>query len=230
MNSFITGLLDFIFPPTCVGCKNKLVQGETLICTFCFSSFPETHYHTLVDNPITNRFIGKTTITYGLALYKLRKKSYLEQVLFAMKYSNQPQIGALLGQQYGSILYKNFIIQTIDCIVPIPLHKKRLRERGYNQSVFFAKGLSASLNIPSYPTCIERTRHTPSQTNKSKEERMINLQNGFKVTQIDLITHKHVLLADDILTTGATLIAGTKALLAAGAKQVSIATIAVVEE
>jgi ComF family protein len=185
----------------------------------------------VVDHAITDRFIGKAAITYGLALYKLKKQSLLEQVLFAMKYKNQPKIGELLGHCYGNSLSKYpSIVKTIDAIVPVPLHHKRLQERGYNQSDFFAKGLSVSLQIPFYPTCIERTRNTPSQIHKSKEERMVNVKDAFKVTQSNLLTDKHLLLVDDILTTGATLIACTKALLAKGAGQVSIATIAVVEE
>lgn len=140
MKSLITGLLDFLFPPICACCDTKLVQGETLICTICFSSFPETGAHVSVENTIIHRFIGKTSITHGLALYRLRKKSLLERALFAMKYKNQPKIGELFGQHYGNILCHTPIASTIDCIVPIPLHKKRLSARGYNQAVFLQKG------------------------------------------------------------------------------------------
>lgn len=229
MQPFIAGLLDLLFPPICVGCNRKLVYGETFICTICFSSFPETDSHKLTDNAITHHFVGKTTVAYGFALYTLRKKSHLEQTLFAMKYKNQPKIGELLGQRYGQILYQVPIMQAIDAIVAIPLHPKRFKERGYNQSDFFAKGLSASLKIPLYAKCIERTRYTPSQTTKNKRERITNLQGAFTVTQPDLLAGKHLLLVDDILTTGATLTSCTHALLAAGVAQVSIATIAIVE-
>lgn len=229
MKRFITGLLDLLFPPICVGCNHKLVQGETLICTICFSSFPETNAHTLVDNAITNHFVGKTTITYGFALYKLRKQSHLERVLFAMKYKNQPKIGEMLGWHYGNILHQAPIMETIDGIVAIPLHPKRFKERGYNQSDFFAKGLSAALNLPLHTKCVERIRYTPSQTTKNKIERMANLAGAFKVIQPALLADKHLLLVDDILTTGATLTACTDALLTAGIAKVSVATIAVVE-
>ncbi|WP_339043897.1 hypothetical protein [Cardinium endosymbiont of Tipula unca] len=124
MKSFVTGLLDLLFPPICVCCDTKLVQGETLICTICFSSFPETGAHTSAENAVIDRLIGKASVTHGLALYRLRKKSLLERALFAMKYKNQPKIGELFGQQYGSILYNAPITSTIDGIVPIPLHKK----------------------------------------------------------------------------------------------------------
>ncbi|CCM10249.1 Putative uncharacterized protein [Cardinium endosymbiont cEper1 of Encarsia pergandiella] len=229
MKTFISGLLDLLFPPICVGCNDRLVQGETLICTICFNGFPETDSHTLIDNVITNHFVGKASITYGLTGYRLRKKSRLEQVLFAMKYKNQPKIGYLFGQRYGSILDKTPIIQSMDAIVAVPLHPKRLKERGYNQSDFFAKGLSDALHIPLYEGCIERTRYTPSQTTKNKSERITNLQGAFKVKHPDLLTDKHMLLVDDIPTTGATLASCTNTLLAAGVGQVSIATIAVVE-
>ena len=230
MKSFINGLLDLLFPPICVGCNHKLVQGETLICTICFSSFPATDFHKLADNPILlNYFLGKTTIMHGFALYRLRKKSPLEQVLFAMKYKNQPKIGTMLGEYYGNILAQVAVIQAIDAIVAVPLHSKRFKERGYNQSDCFAQGLSVALNIPLYTKCIERIRYTPSQTTKNKIERTANLQGAFKATQPALLAGKHLLLVDDILTTGATLISCTDAILAAGAGAVSIATIAIVE-
>lgn len=229
MKRLIAGLVDLLFPPICAGCNCKLIHGETLICTICFSSFPETDFHKFVDNVITNHFIGKTTIAYGFSLYSLRKKSHLEQVLFAMKYKNQPKIGEMLGQHYGNILHQAPLIEAINAIVAIPLHPKRFKERGYNQSDFFAKGLSVSLNIPLYTKCIARIRYTPSQTTKNKIERATNLKGAFKVIQPGLLRGKHLLLVDDILTTGATLTSCTNALLAAGVAKVSIATIAVVE-
>ena len=229
MKTFITGLLDLFFPAICVGCNDTLVQGEALICTVCLSEFPETDSHTLIDNVTTHHFVGKASITYGFTGYKLRKKSHLEQVLFAMKYKNQPKIGYILGQRYGSILDETPMIHSIDAIVAVPLHPKKLKERGYNQSDFFAKGLSDTLHIPLYEGCIERTRYTPSQTTKNKSERITNLQGAFKAKQPDLLRDKHILLVDDILTTGATLASCTNTLLATGVGQVSIATIAVVE-
>ncbi|WP_419241857.1 ComF family protein [Cardinium endosymbiont of Nabis limbatus] len=230
MKRLIAGLLDLLFPPICVGCNGKLVQGEKWVCTICFGSFPETNSHKLADNAIViNHFLGKTHIAYGFSLYRLRKKSHLAQVLFAMKYKNQPKIGEMLGQYYGQILSETLAMETIDGIVAIPLHPKRFKERGYNQSDFFAKGLSVSLKTPVYTKCIERIRHTPSQTTKNKKERIANLEGAFQVTAPALLSGKRLLLVDDILTTGATLASCTNALLAAGAAEVSIATIAVVE-
>lgn len=229
MKSFIAGLLDLLFPPLCAGCRQRLVHGETLLCTICLSSFPETNSHRSIDNVVTHHFTSKAPIAYGFALYTLRKKSHLEQALFAMKYKNQPQIGALLGQRYGHILQQAPMIEKIEAIVAIPLHPKKFKERGYNQSDAFAQGLSISLNIPLYARCIERVRHTPSQTTKNKIERITNLQGAFEVTRADLLQDKHLLLVDDILTTGATLSSCTDTLLAAGARQVSIATIAIVD-
>ncbi|MBX9890246.1 MAG: ComF family protein [Amoebophilaceae bacterium] len=230
IKSFLANLLDFIFPPICSGCKNKLVQGELFICTICLHSFPKTDYPDLRDNPITHRFIPAIPITYGLALYKLKKQSLLEQVLFAMKYKNQPKIGRFLAMQCGNIWHNDGWVETIDAIIPIPLHKKRLQQRGYNQSDFFAQGLSAALHIPIDLTCVKRIRNTPSQTKEKKETRITNLKDAFTIPQPNLILDKHLLLVDDILTTGATLASCAKVLLEQGAKQVSVAAIAVVED
>ena len=230
IKSLLTNLLDFIFPPICSGCKNRLVQGELLICTICLHSFPKTDYPDLADNPITHRFIPTIPITYGLALYRLKKQSVLEQVLFAMKYKNQPKIGTLLGIQCGNIWHNHAMVATINAIIPIPLHKKRLQKRGYNQSDFFAQGLATTLHIPIYLTCVQRIRNTPSQTRENKATRITNLKDAFKIPQPNLILDKHLLLVDDILTTGATLASCAKVLLEQGARQVSVAAIAVVED
>ncbi len=229
MKRFLTGFFDFLFPPMCAGCRKKLVRGETLICTLCFGSFPETDFHTLAENPVTQRLIGKTTLAYGVALYSLKKKSPLEQVLFAMKYKNQPKIGELLGTYYGNILKKSTIADNTDAIIPIPLHPKRLYERGYNQSDFFAQGLATLLELPLYVDCIKRIRNTPSQTQKNKAERILNVKDAFKVAHSECIAQKHLVLVDDILTTGATLVSCAQTLLEQGADAVSVAAIAMVE-
>ncbi|WP_204082261.1 ComF family protein [Candidatus Cardinium hertigii] len=175
------------------------------------------------------RVIEDVAIADAFALYWLRKKSLLERVLVAMKYKNQPNIGLFLGRYYATMLAQTSLIQTIEGIVPIPLHRRRLQERGYNQSGFFAQGLAEVLQIPCYSACVERIRYTPSQTKKSKEERKANLQGVFRVMHPELIQGKHLLLVDDIFTTGATLVSCAKEVLAEGAGPVSMATIAIVE-
>ncbi|AWN82271.1 hypothetical protein DK880_00974 [Candidatus Cardinium hertigii] len=227
--NYVSGLWDLLFPPLCVGCERKLVQSEAFICTFCFSSFPETSYHRQPDNAMFYRVIEDVAIADAFALYWLRKKSLLERVLVAMKYKNQPNIGLFLGRYYATMLAQTSLIQTIEGIVPIPLHRRRLQERGYNQSGFFAQGLAEVLQIPCYSACVERIRYTPSQTKKSKEERKANLQGVFRVMHPELIQGKHLLLVDDIFTTGATLVSCAKEVLAEGAGPVSMATIAIVE-
>lgn len=210
MNKFIQGLLNCIFPPLCLGCKNKLVQGELFICTVCFSSFPETNFHTLLHNPVTDRLLGKTIVTYGFALYRLRKNSLLERVLIAMKYKNQSMIAKLFGIQYGHILCKTSMIKTIDGIVTIGLQKHK------NTSYLFAKGLSSVLNVPIYQKCANLM-----QTQRNQ---------AFGFNHLSCIKQKHVLLVDDVISTGSKLANSANVLLKIGAKAVSIATIAIVED
>jgi len=242
MQQFLIGLLDFIFLPRCAGCKTKLVQGEVCICTICWSTFPEANYHSLLDNPVMDRFIRNQAIVHGFSLYRLRKQSNLGQVIFAMKYRNQPTLAELLGIKCGHTLRETILdnnpqienkvfesFSTIQGIIPIPLHIRRLQERGYNQSDFFAKGLSKALQLPIYRDCVTRIKNTPSQTQKNKSDRMINLKEAFIVDKPDLIANKHLLLVDDIITTGATLTACAEALIQGGIHQISIATITVVD-
>lgn len=231
MKRLLADLFDFIFPPICAGCRTKLVRGEALICTTCFASFPETDLHVCPeDNAVTQRLAGTTTVVHGYALYKLQKKSRLEQALFAMKYKNQPKIGELLGSYYGSILANHATIHCIDAIVPVPLHPRRLYERGYNQSACFAAGLAASLQLPLYADCLKRIRNTPTQTKKNKEERVANVAGAFAVERPDDLAQRRLLVVDDILTTGATLAACTQTLWEHGAGAVSVAALALVED
>lgn len=228
----LMGLLDLLLPPLCIGCRKQLVCGEELICTICLHGLPETNCHLQTDNPITHRLASSSAIAYAFAHYWLYKKSPLEQLLFAMKYRSRPEIGKLLGQLYGQLLrlHQQAVMQTIDGIIAIPLHPRKLKERGYNQSDFIAEGFSAALEIPFYTDYVVRTRHTASQTNKNKTERMVNLQDAFHVSQPAYIVGKHLLVVDDVLTTGATLASCATILLTHGARAVGIATLAVVEE
>lgn len=221
--------VDLFFPNYCLGCKQVLLQQEKWLCTTCFADLPQTHYHLHHNNPVAHKLYGKVPTTYAMALYKFREGSSVQQLIHQLKYGHQPAIGELLGRMYGAQLSQRVWKRPFNCIVPVPLHPKRLRQRGYNQSDYFAKGMSALLDIPWYNQCIIRTKITHTQTQKSKPERFQSLLEAFVVVNPLFIRNKHVLLVDDVITTGATLEACALPILAAGAQEISIATICVVD-
>lgn len=217
------------FPNYCLGCEQILLRQESWLCTRCFADLPQTHYHLNNNNPVVQKLYGKVPVTYAMALYKFRAGSSVQHLIHQLKYGHQPAIGEFLGKIYGAQLAHRAWENQFDCIVPVPLHKERLIQRGYNQSDYLAQGMSALLDIPWYSHCIERIKNTNTQTQKSKLERLQNLIASFRVIDVSPIQGRHVLLVDDVLTTGATLEACALPLLSAGAREISIATICIAD-
>jgi ComF family protein len=223
---------DFValfFPTYCLGCKQVLLQQELWLCTTCFADLPQTYYHLHRNNPVAQKLYGKVPATYAMALYKFRTGSPVQHLIHQLKYGHQPVIGEMLGRIYGAQLVQQAWESPFECIVPVPLHQDRLRQRGYNQSDYFAKGMATLLDIPRYNHCVARIKNTNTQTKKNKIERYQNLMEAFRIVDPHVINSKHALLVDDVITTGATLEACALSLLSAGAKEISIATICVAD-
>jgi len=218
--------INMIFPRTCWTCQEIIGTHSLPICTTCQYDLPETNFHLCpTQNPLTDKFI-QTNIRFALAFYYFIKEGRTQRLLHELKYQNQTEVGELLGRWYGNLLRKNDFADKFDLIVPVPLHKKKLKSRGYNQSDFWAKGLSEALQIDWKANALLKNIETESQTRKSRIERMDNVSQVFaKNPQIDL-KNKHILLVDDVLTTGATLIECANVLLKAEVASVSIAVIA----
>jgi ComF family protein len=222
-------LLNLFFPHYCLTCPQVLAVGETWVCTACLDDLPQTKYHQEPDNLVAQRLSGKLPVRYAMALYKFREAGKVQCLLHHLKYKDKPAIGKMLGNRYGILLQEARLNGTFDLIVSVPLHSSRLLQRGYNQSDPFAQGLSESLNIPWSNQYLKRTRRTHTQTRSSKLERLQNVEDAFCVINAADICHQHLLLVDDVITTGATLEACGMALLVAGVKELSVATIAVAE-
>lgn len=221
--------IDLLFPRCCLTCTTVLTHPESLICLACWQDLDQTNYHLDSHNSLIQRLYDRLPIQYAVALYKFRKKSKVQKLLHYIKYKNQPQLANLLGQKYGTMLRSLDWHSTIDLIISVPLHPHKLRKRGYNQSDHFAQGLSEVLNIPWNNQCLVRTKNTLSQTANQRVERLNNLDEAFLVVDAECIYDRNVLLVDDVITTGATVLACGSALLRADIKSLSIATLAVVE-
>lgn len=231
LSATLSDFVALIFPRTCLACQQALARGETHICTACRTELPYTDYHRLAttDNPLARRFWGRVPMEYVLSYLRFLRRGRVQHLLHQLKYQGQQEVGTALGQMYGQELATHGLGLDIDLILPVPLHRRKLAKRGYNQSDTFAEGLSLSLEVPWSAETLRRNSFTASQTRKSRAERWQNVAEVFEVAQPAAVLGKHVLIVDDVLTTGATLEACAIKVLDAGAAAVSVATIACAE-
>ncbi|MBL3654543.1 ComF family protein [Fulvivirga sediminis] len=222
-------LNDFIslfFPNYCLACNRGLAKGEKLLCLKCEYSLPKTDSHLNHDNFIASKFYGRAKLLHAVARYKFNKSGKVQRLLHRLKYDNKPELGTLIGAEYGKELMKAEFDRHYDVIVPVPLHKRKLRRRGYNQSAMFGQGLSESMELPQFEDALIRNIYTSTQTKKSRLDRLKNVDTIFTHNEDLSLDGLRVLLVDDVITTGATLEACIEALTAAGTTSVGVAAIA----
>lgn len=227
LSCMVKELIHLFFPKICPACSDALLRSEKLICLSCFVQLPQTAFHkNPFDNPVNRLFWGRTPIYASSAFLYFRKSGMVQELLHALKYRNQPEIGTFLGAEYGKTLIDSTPFCNADIILPIPLHGKRQQQRGYNQSAFFADGLSSNLKIESSEAVLQRNDFKSSQTKKSRFERWQNVSTVFEVSKPEKIVNKSVLLVDDVITTGATIEACARQLFLQGAARVLVLCIA----
>jgi ComF family protein len=228
LGSLWNDFVGLIFPRLCLACREPLVRGESHFCTGCRAELPYTDFHRLPpeQNPLGRRFWGKVPVRHALSYLHFVRHGRVQNLLHELKYQGQRDVGTALGQLYGAELQAAGLATDFDFIVPVPLHPRKLAKRGYNQAAAFADGLAAALQLPSSATALRRTANTKSQTKKDRAQRWNNVATVFEVADPAAIVGQRILVVDDVLTTGATLEACAAALLAAGAREVSLATIA----
>jgi ComF family protein len=227
LQEMANGLSHLLFPQLCEGCHEPLMKAEDTLCIRCFQEFTHTGYHKIPDNEAAMRFAGRVPYQQVTSLAHFVQDGLLQHLLHRLKYSNRKQIGSFLGRLLARDLQESNWISSIDLIIPIPLHPRKEAIRGYNQSTLIANGLHEILGKPVMTGCLKRVRITESQVLKSREERVANVNNAFSVTDKKVLHHKHVLLIDDVLTTGATLESAALSLLEIPGLMVSIATIGI---
>ncbi|NCD70444.1 ComF family protein [Mucilaginibacter agri] len=226
---YIADFFSLLFPQLCEACNETLSRQEELICTNCLYNLPYTNFHRSNDHIVAQQFWGKLPLEGSFALFYFTKGGNVQRLMHHLKYRNKPQIGTLLGKIAGRQLSTHDKLKTADLIIPVPLHPSRLRKRGYNQSEYFAKGLAEIMEAKVSTKNLLRAKATETQTRKSRFERFENVSEVFKINDPAALAGKHILLVDDIMTTGSTLEACGNILLQIEGVKLSIATMAYAE-
>jgi len=225
--TYFADFVSLIFPELCQACAKSLYRNEEIICADCLYNLPFTDFHLHPDNAVARSFWGRVPIETASALLYFSKGSRVQNLLHQLKYKNKPEVGVYLGKLAAKSLLQNSVFATADMIMPVPLHQQKQLKRGYNQSLCIAEGLSQKIRIPVENQNLIKTTSTESQTKKSRISRYENMKEVFWVKNPEKLTGKHILLVDDIVTTGATLEACCNVLLQVPGVKISIATIAV---
>lgn len=218
-------LCHLLFPNYCPGCGDAMHKGETTICSECVAKLPRTGFAQQNDNRVEKLFWGRIEIQAAAAFLRFSQEGLVQRLLHALKYYHVPEVGEKLGRLFGHELAKAPRMSTLDAIIPIPLHPSKLKLRGYNQSLSIAQGLAETLGVRVDESLV-RTQNTSSQTRKSKFARWQNVASVFDVRSPDKLQNQHVMLIDDVITTGSTIEAAARRLKQIPGTKVTIAALA----
>jgi len=222
----LNDIFNLFYPERCSICENQLVKGEKTICVSCISELPVTNFCNLKNNSVETSFYGRILVEEATSLFYFHKEGKVQKLIHQLKYKGDQQIGTVLGDWLGENMLESDRFKDIDCIIAVPLHPKKLKKRGYNQLTKFGQILSDKLQIPMIEAVLVKVSVSQTQTKKSRFDRSINVDEKFELSDNRILANKHILLIDDIITTGATLEACSIALLHSENIKISIATMA----
>lgn len=216
-------ILQVLFPSTCACCGQVLVRGERQACFSCLANLAETRYSTMPDNAVERQLMGRVRLEAATALYHFRKGNTVQSMVHAMKFHSNTELCLMMGRQMGLDLLHSGRFDSVDVIVPVPLHWWRRLRRGYNQSELLCQGIAEVLQREVNTTAVVRHRYTRQQSRQNSEKRAANVEGAFRVRHPEELKGSHVLLVDDVLTTGATITACADALAAVPDIKISVA-------
>lgn len=222
----LRSLLNLLYPNLCASCQEVLLKNENAICFNCQVDLPRSLYYQDNENPLVKLFWGKIKLEMGLSVFTFVKNGKVQKLMHELKYNGNTKVGELMGVELGKEIEKTEITDKVDLVIPVPLHKKKLKQRGYNQSEFIAIGVAKVLGCEMETNLLQRIHHSESQTSKSKYERWENVGEAFTLTNSKQYIGKHILLVDDVVTTGSTLEACCKKLQEIEGVKLSIGALA----
>lgn len=227
MRTILNDLLNLFFPRLCLLCQTPLVEGEEHVCLHCLNNLPYTHYCDLETNPVCQLFAGKVPFTAATALLHFGKEGRGQRLIHSLKYHGNKKLGEYLGRMAAKEYQKTGLFDTVDILLPVPLHPSRKRQRGYNQSEWIVRGIQSVTGLPIDTTTLSRIKKTESQTHKQRFERTENVEDIFRLNNSEALKNKHVLLVDDVITTGSTIGACAEALKTVSGIRISILGISI---
>ncbi len=226
-NLFLHDLVDIIYPSACLGCRQPLVAQEETLCSYCLAELPKTNFHQIKENEVEKVFIGRCHLQKATSYLYFAKGGIVQSVMHQLKYKGKQEVGLFFGKMAGQELMNHGFFDDIDLLVPIPLHPAKLKKRGYNQSEVLACGLAEITGLAVETNNLVRVAHSETQTKKSRFARWLNVETIFEIQEPGIFNHKHVLLIDDVITTGATVEASATRIAAIPGTRVSLLTLAV---
>lgn len=224
--SVLQDISHLFFPEFCSSCHNALVKGEPVICTVCLNNLPRTGYAMNDKNAVAEKFWGKFPIQSAYALFSFDKGGKVQRLMHAFKYRGNKEIGYLCGELCGLDIKKFMISDSIDVIIPVPLHASKERMRGFNQSATLAEGIAKILKKPALLNTLLRSVPTDTQTKKQRYSRYENMKDVFTIKHKTELYNKHILLVDDVITTGSTISSCAEVLIQQTNSRVSVASMA----
>lgn len=226
LKEYTTDFYRLFYPQLCGACDVPLAKGEEHLCFNCRLELPFTNFETIKDNPVEKIFYGRVDINFATSLLYFSKGEKVQNIMHNIKYNEQKELAVFIGRIFGERLQNNSYLKDVTTILPVPLHPQKHHLRGYNQSELFAEGMNEILNLELSTDILTRDIHTETQTKKTRIERWENVEKAFVIKKSKTLEHKHILLIDDVLTTGATLEACAQTLLKNNHCKVSVATVA----
>ena len=226
ISDFIDDFISLLFPRLCYACGNHLMRNESLICTECYVAIPRTNYHCIKDNPVEQLFWGRCMIEKAAAFSYYNKGSRIRKLIHNLKYNGIKEVGFELGRIYGLSLQASGFIDDIDLIIPVPLHPSKKKLRGFNQSEIISSGIADATGLSVDFDTLVRRAVSATQTKRSRYERWTNVEGIFQISEVASITGKHILLVDDVITTGSTIESCTIELLKLERVKVSVVALA----
>lgn len=218
--------MHLFYPHVCTGCGSDIIEQENLLCLKCVNTLPHTNFAMHANNAVEKIFWGRLPLTAATSEFYFAKGTVIQHLIHEFKYKGNKDVGTYLGAMMGSSILSTNRFKKIDALIPLPLYADKEHKRGFNQAKILCEGMSEIMNVPVITNNVVRKRFTQTQTKKHREERWQNVEGSFNVDAIEQLKNKHVLLVDDVITTGATLEACGKEILNIDNVQLSVATLA----
>ena len=225
-STILSPLKHLFYPHVCTGCGSDLIDDNNLLCLQCINDLPHTNFEMHANNPVEKIFWGRLPLTAAMSEFYFTKGTLIQTLIHQFKYKSNIDVGLYLGAIMGRSLLNSNRFTTIDALIPLPLNAEKEFKRGYNQATILCNGMAEVMGVPVIKNNVVRNRFTETQTKKHRAERWKNVEGSFEINNPSALRDKHILLVDDVVTTGATLEAcGTEILKIEGTK-LSIATLA----